>query len=1368
MRAAYRMANLATHHVLGFAIKLTLLVYFLFALLILLLRYVVLPNIDYYKSNIEQAASKATGSQVSIERIYASWSGLHPSLFLGDVLLRDKEGQQVLRLPSISATLSWWSLPAASLRLRSLEIIRPDLAIVRAQDGLLYVAGMALDPQQGGDSQGAEWLLSQREIVIRQGRLNWTDALHGKPALALENVNLVLRNKWRRHRFALTATPPAALGQALDVRGNFTHPRFTPQIANLALWKGQLYTDIKGADLAVWNTYVSDPFELTQGTGSVRAWFDLDHARLGSFTADVALSDVALRVAPDLPVLDLVRVSGRVSANEVFVAGAPDGKPTFGIHGHALALSNLALETRAGLTLAPTSLSERHVAASAGKPGRTEVKFKSLDLHTLAQLAAHVPLTAAQRQMLEQWAPRGRLQDFSASWQGAFPTVQSYRIKGQVVGLGLQPQRSRPASAGVSAQSALPGIENLTGAIDASERGGTLNVHSSALSLLMPDYFQPPAMPFDQLDLQARWSFEAQDRLRVQIDKMHFAQQRLSGTLSGSHVLALAAVGSANKAGPGPGYADFSGTLDNVDLKTVKRYLPLKTPPDLRAWLGGALEQGMAKNVSIRLRGDLAQFPFDGKADKNRGEFRVSGRIDNGKLNYAPGQFAKNGKAPLWPQAEKIKGRFLFERARMEIYGETARTAGVSLSKVKAVIADLNSKDLLLDIDGTASGALQEHLEYVAASPVLEWIGRFTEDIKASGNTKLALKLHLPLSHLLDSTVQGSLQLQNNDVVLFNDMPPLMAATGKIEFNEKGVNLNRVAGTFLGGPMAISGGSLPDASIQVKLAGTVFSDALNQAYPSPLMWRLSSRFNGDARYSGLITATGQRFQVVIDSNLAGMGIDFPAPANKAAADSMPFKFVLNSDNDNTAGLTRDEIKIALGTTIAARYQRVRQGNAPWQVIRGGIGVNLPAPEPDSGMMINVNMASLNVDQWTSVGRAIVGPADSGQGQGKVKDKDKGSPDIGRYVVPDVIAARADALIIGQRKLENVVLGATHQNETWQANIDSTQVTGHVSWKEASNGAVLGKVTARLASLNIPESAAAEVRDLLESNNSAQTIPALDIVAERFQLFDKALGRLDLQADNAMASSGREWRISKLALANPDGALTGSGKWVHKDGKNNSSLNFVLDIVDAGKLLDRFGFVDTLRQGKGTLSGDIAWTDLPYELDIPSLSGQLNLNIESGQFLKQDPGAAKLLGVLSLQALPRLLKLDFRDVFSDGLAFDGITANAVIKKGLLKTDNLKMHGVAATVLMSGTVDIANESSNLDVVVIPEFNLGTGPLVYALAVNPVIGIGSFLAQLFLRAPMMKALTYQMKITGPWKAPTVTKLEGSKLKPGLLKTE
>lgn len=364
--------------------------------------------------------------------------------------------------------------------------------------------------------------------------------------------------------------------------------------------------------------------------------------------------------------------------------------------------------------------------------------------------------------------------------------------------------------------------------------------------------------------------------------------------------------------------------------------------------------------------------------------------------------------------------------------------------------------------------------------------------------------------------------------------------------------------------------------------------------------------------------------------------------------------------------------------------------------------------------------------------------------------------MAQYFIPSVIAARASVLELGERKLHDVVLGASHQSNVWQANIASRQVTGHVSWSESS-GQAMGKVTARLAALNIPESTAADVKDLLENDKSAAAkIPALDIVADKFELFNKQLGRLELVASNAKALAGREWRIDKLALTNPDGVLQANGRWVTRDGKSNTGMNFKLDIADAGRLLDRLGFPGTLRRGKGTLSGDIGWSGVPYALDIPSLSGQIELDVGNGQFLKQDPGAAKLLGVLSLQALPRLLKLDFHDVFSEGLAFDGITANAVINRGVATTRNLKMHGIAATVLMDGSADIANESTNLHVVVIPEFNLGTGPLMYGLAVNPVIGLGSFLAQWFLRAPVMKALTYQMMVTGPWKAPLITKLD------------
>jgi uncharacterized protein (TIGR02099 family) len=1354
LQAAYRLCNLATHHVLGFTIKLVLAVYFVLALLFLALRWAVLPNIDHYKGDIERLATQAVGNPVTIDRIYASWSGLRPNLFLGDVVLRDRSGQQALRLPSISATLSWWSLARMDVRFQALELGRPTLDVRREADGKLYVAGILLDPGRKDDGRGADWLLAQREIVIRAGQVTWTDALRGTEPLALNDVNLVLQNQWRRHRFGIRAVSPATLGGTLDVRGDFRQPAFSQHAADVQQWRGTLFGMVRGADIAAWKPHIPYPLEIRSGHGSVRAWVDIDQARVHGVTADVALDDVSGTLQADLPALDLASVRGRIAFSEDKPARGAERNAPFGAHGHSASVTGLTLRTRDGTALAPTTLTEKYTPAGSGQPARTFVTARALDLQALATLAMRLPLPAPQRDLLADLAPRGRVENLHAEWQGPLATPTAWRVKADLRELGMAALEARAAvpadgkRAAMAAVPALPGFDKLSGTIDAGNAGGQVTLDSPGLALDMPAWFETREMAFKKFQLDAGWT-RSGDELRVRLGRLAFDQDGLTGTLSGTHVLA---------GGKGPGVADFTGTLDGFIINRIGRYLPIATPEITKHWLAGALEAGSAHDVTLRLAGDLAHFPFaDGTPDRSKGEFRIAGKILDGRLNYEPGHFGKDGKAPQWPQAEQIRGSFVFERARMEIRGDTAKTGNVNLTDVKAVIADLIHHDSILEIDGNASGAMQDYLRYVANSPVLEWIGHFTDQTTATGNAKLALRLDLPLNRIRESKVLGTLQLQGNDVVLWNDMPPVLGSTGKIEFNERGVNLNSLGGTLLGGPVAIAGGSQQDGSIQVRIGGSVTAEGLRRTKPAPANQRLARPNTGSARYNGLITAQNHQYRVTVESLLTGAALDFPAPLSKGVAESMPVHFALNGAARNEAGLAHDDIRITLGDSVAAYYQRQRQDQGPWRLVRGGIGVNVPAPEPDSGMALNVSTKTLNVDEWLALGSDIAGEGSEAAGAAQGPDL---APNFAQYVVPEMLAARADELVLASRKLDGVVLGATHRNGTWQASIDSKQANGYVTWNESPTGRGLGKVTARLSTLIIPESAAGEVKDLLERSATSPAIPALDIVAERFELFNRALGSLELQAYNALITTSREWRVSKLSLENPDGALHGTGRWVSRNGRHDTALNFNLDIADAGKLLERFGFADTVKGGKGKLSGDIAWNGLPYSLDIPTLSGKLDLNVEKGQFLKQDPGAAKLLGVLSLQALPRLLKLDFHDVFSEGLAFDGITANATIDRGIVMTDNLKMHGVQATVLMSGTADIANESTNLHVVVIPELNFGTAPLVYALAVNPVIGLGSYLAQLFLSAPMMKALTYQMQVTGPWKAPVITKLDTNRI--------
>ena len=203
------------------------------------------------------------------------------------------------------------------------------------------------------------------------------------------------------------------------------------------------------------------------------------------------------------------------------------------------------------------------------------------------------------------------------------------------------------------------------------------------------------------------------------------------------------------------------------------------------------------------------------------------------------------------------------------------------------------------------------------------------------------------------------------------------------------------------------------------------------------------------------------------------------------------------------------------------------------------------------------------------------------------------------------------------------------------------------------------------------------------------------------------------------------------------------------------------MADGGALLTRFGHPGTVRGGKGSIVGQLGWLGSPLALDYPSLSGQLKADFERGQFLKVEPGAAKLLGVLSLQALPRRLALDFRDVFSQGFAFDFVRGDARVEQGVVLTNNLQMKGLNAAVLMEGSANIARETQDLKVVVVPEINVGTASLI-ATAINPAIGLGTFLAQFLLRQPLQAAATKQFHITGGWSDPQIEKVERSPTAP------
>jgi uncharacterized protein YhdP len=148
-----------------------------------------------------------------------------------------------------------------------------------------------------------------------------------------------------------------------------------------------------------------------------------------------------------------------------------------------------------------------------------------------------------------------------------------------------------------------------------------------------------------------------------------------------------------------------------------------------------------------------------------------------------------------------------------------------------------------------------------------------------------------------------------------------------------------------------------------------------------------------------------------------------------------------------------------------------------------------------------------------------------------------------------------------------------------------------------------------------------------------------------------------------------------------------------------------------------------------------------------------MQAENGQFLEIEPGLGKLIGLMSLQALPKRITLDFRDVFSKGFQFDRIASNAQIESGVLKLREFRMRGSAADVEMTGEVDLAHETQDLRVRVFP--SLGDSAALGLTLVNPVAGVAAAIAQRILKNPLGQIFAFDYTVSGSWSDPKVVKI-------------
>ena len=1328
------------------------------------LHLLIVPRIGELRPLLETRASAALGLPVRIGAIAAHADSLFPSFELQDVQLLDRDGTPALRLPSVHATVSPRSL--WKLGFEQLVIERPELEVRRSADGRFHVAGIEIPEQQTGDSGVADWVFSQTEWLILGGRVSWHDELRAAPPLVLEQLDLRLHNGPNLHELRLDATPPDALAGRFSLRGRFRQPLLFAGAGEWQRWQGQLYAVFERVDIGQLRRHVPLHLDVSGGSGALRAWIDVDQGKVSGATADVALTQLDLQLAPDLPALDLARLSGRIGGRRL------DG-------GFEAYTQGLRFDTRDGLAWPGGDLRLSLIEPGASTPARGELRLNGIDLATLAQLTQRVPLEQRVHRMLQLYAPKGRVEQLLARWQGSWEAPERYDARGRLAQLEVasRPQ-FEPLAEGEPAPGTIgsPGVRGLTVEFDLTQDGGRASVLVQQGHLELPGVFEQPRIALDQFAGDLQWRLQG-TQTSLQINNARFSNAEAQGEFQ----LKWQTGTGANRL---PGALDLQGSLGRAELAALHRYLPQVIPGEVRDYLRQALPSGSAGGARFRVKGDLHDFPFK---QAGQGEFRITANVHDTRFVYVPASLQPAGQKP-WPALTELRGELQLDRSSLQLRNVNARLDGapqLRISQGEARIPDMGN-DTQVQTHLQVAGPLDELVRgLVASSPLDAMLGGVLGQARATGNAEVQLRLDLPLLRLERSAVSGQVKLAGNELLLDPLLPRLTRARGTVHFNEQGFALAGVQGRLLGGEVRAEGGTIAvpgapagNASPRLRVQGTITAQGLRQESQLGALTALAQQISGSTSYAAEFGLRQGVPEFQLTSSLQGLALNLPAPLSKPAETALPLRLqaaLIGADAGGAAaagGPRQDLLRFDLGRLVSLRYVREHSQGAT-QVLQGAIGVGLSAgetvPLPDEGVVASVRFDEFDLDAWR---RALARPGAPAPSGGEAV------PTALHDYLPTSLSVQGETLHAGGQTFRQIVAGGTREGRTWRANVDARELSGYFEYRMPGRVDV-GSVYARLARLVLAQENARGVENLLDEQPVG--IPALDVVINSLDLRGKNLGRVEMEAVNrglARRDSGaREWRLSRLRISMPEAEFTASGNWaVYQEAsepgtgtppragaaaargeRRRTTMDFRLEVADAGGLLTRLGMPGLVRAGKGHMGGQVSWIGSPLSLDYPTMGGGFDINIETGQFLKADPGLAKLLSILSLQSLPRRLSLDFRDVFSQGFAFDFVRGDVQIAQGMATTNNLQMKGVNAAVLMSGKADLARETQDLRVVIVPEINAGTASLV-ATWINPAIGLGTFLAQYFLRRPAMAAATQEFRVTGTWSEPQMVKVEAA----------
>ncbi|NIY89920.1 YhdP family protein, partial [Vibrio campbellii] len=492
---------------------------------------------------------------------------------------------------------------------------------------------------------------------------------------------------------------------------------------------------------------------------------------------------------------------------------------------------------------------------------------------------------------------------------------------------------------------------------------------------------------------------------------------------------------------------------------------------------------------------------------------------------------------------------------------------------------------------------------------------------------------------------------------------------------------------------------------------------------------------------------GFTYQVDVLAQLSQLTSEYPYPLAKKRGEKGQAKLQASGNQESiSARLQIPNAKYQTEIDISGDVPQLTATNLV--VGNGGFKIS-----PVVGHDASIRLDDLSLDKWSDLMHVPQSTTQSVLSSMK-------TPTI---PVPTRVSMDVQNLELGGIEFHDVNLNARKKNLSWQLDVDSQEVKGKANYLKPSELSVsldhlhlyipgFDEMTKERGSLFASEDQAAPLISNFDRKFHAE-MPNLTLSIDDFWLQGYKVGKVNV--DVARANNRLEWK--NVNFSSGQNRVDMSGWWELTKERSHSNLTMKVKGENNSDLMERFGITSGIQQAPFEINAKLDWDGAPWSMKTQSLQGDVSTEFGKG-VITEVSGAARLLGLFSLDSIIRKMQLDFTDVFDKGMAFNSITGTGKIQDGVFITNDIEMDALAGEMKIRGIADMNTRLVDAEVNFTPDITSGI-PMLTAFAVAPQTAL-YVLAISTVISPVVEVFTQvNYEVKGPLDSPTVKEVSRSK---------